>query len=184
MKRLLIASTALALTLITIPAFPQSAKEALLALKKMEARCQSGISYQDYGPAVSDARIPINSFAESEDGKKSSELTEFLNKAMSHYEYAGKIWQLRFNPFFQGYGIIEVTSSLGQEIGELYPKADAKNEKYIVEEILPVVWEAAAKELEHATNLYTKTEGDLSNEIEMLKKEHEKPAAKNDQTEK
>ena len=173
-KRLLISTVVLALSLMTVPASAQSAKEAILALKKIEASCQSGISYMDYGPAVSDAKAPLNSFAGSEQAKKSPELTDSLNKVMSHYEYAGKIWQLRFNPFFQGYGIIEVNSSLGQEISASYPKASAKDEKYIVEEILPVVWQAAAKDLETVMTLYTASEGDMSSEIENSIKENKK----------
>jgi hypothetical protein len=184
MKKLLIASTVFALTFMTIPAFAQSVKEAVVALKKLEARCQSGISYTDYGPAVGDAKVPVNLLLESEHAKRSPELTDSINRVMNHYEFAGKIWQLRFSPFFQGYGLIEVNSSLGQEIGTLYPKANAKNEKYFVEEIVPLVWEAASKELENTATLYTKTEGDMPSEIEKLNKENGKLKADTAQPEK
>lgn len=182
MKRLLPLSFVLALTVVTVPAFAQSAKEAILALKKIESRCQSGISYADYDPAVGDAKVPVSLFLESEEAKRSPELTDSMNKVISHYEYAGKIWQLRFSPFFQGYGIITADSSLGEEINALYPKARAKNEKYFVEEILPVVWEAAAVELERATTLYTNSGGDISDEIKELNKVNEKPTGENAQT--
>jgi hypothetical protein len=184
MKKLIIASVVLALTLMAIPAFAQSAKEAVMALKNLEARCQAGISYLDYGPAVGDAKVPVNLFTESRDAKNSPELTDSINKVMNHYEYAGKIWQLRFSPFFQGYGLIEVNSALGQEINALYPKATATDEKYFVEEILPVVWQAAARELENTAVLYTQTDGGVTNEIEKLNKKNEKPKAEDAQPEK
>jgi hypothetical protein len=82
------------LVIIILPgiAFGQSAKDAFKALKKLEAKCQSGISYRDYGPALGDAKFEFNMFLESEEAKIKPELANSINKAMGHYIAAGTIW--------------------------------------------------------------------------------------------
>ena len=56
--------------LIPIFAYADNTKDAVMALKKMEARVQSGISYRDYGNALADAKFPVNLFMESIEVKK------------------------------------------------------------------------------------------------------------------
>ena len=62
--------------LIPIFAYADNTKDAVMALKKMEARVQSGISYRDYGNALADAKFPVNLFMESIEVKKNPELTD------------------------------------------------------------------------------------------------------------
>ena len=42
-----------------ISAQAQPAKNAVRALEKLETRCESGISYQDYGIAIVNAKLPV-----------------------------------------------------------------------------------------------------------------------------
>lgn len=169
-KKIFIALTVIGLTFTAITAFAQTAKEAIFGLKKLQARCQSGISYRDYGNAVGDAKFPVNLFAESAEAKTNPQLLESINKVMKHYEFAGILW----NDKISNTGLIYADSYLGKEIAQLYPQARlATNNSYWVDSLLPIIWAEASKELENATKLYAKTEGDTSNDIDKLKKENE-----------
>lgn len=74
-------------------AYAQSAKEAVMALKRLEARVQAGISYRDYGPALGEAKFPVNMYIESLDAKKTTELSGLIEKTMFHYEQAAFVWK-------------------------------------------------------------------------------------------
>jgi len=86
MKKLFIAVMVIGLTFAAVTTFAQSAKEAVLALKKLEARCQAGLSRSEYYSALGDAKFPVNLYMESSDAKQYSELTESINKVMQFYE--------------------------------------------------------------------------------------------------
>ncbi|MGD0217487.1 MAG: hypothetical protein ABSC45_08265 [Desulfobaccales bacterium] len=59
-------------------AFSQSAKDALRAMKKLQARTQAGISYNDYAPALGEAKFEINLFLESPAAKENYKFTEAI----------------------------------------------------------------------------------------------------------
>src|SRR6266481_1879701 len=70
------------------PVLPQQAKDAVLALKKLEARIQSGVNYDDYIRALGDARFSVNLFTDSQEAKKYLELVKTVKDAMSDYQFA------------------------------------------------------------------------------------------------
>jgi hypothetical protein len=72
--------------------YTQSPKEAYRALKKIEARCQTGISYRDYGSSLGDAKFELNMFFEGPEAKDKPELVYFLKEAMKYYEEALDLW--------------------------------------------------------------------------------------------
>jgi hypothetical protein len=76
--------------------FAQSSKEALMALKKLQAKIQVGISYKEYGPACGDAKFPVNLFLESPQAKQNVKFTQSIKDAMKHYEGALEVWSCRF----------------------------------------------------------------------------------------
>jgi len=69
-KKLFIAAMVICLTFTTITAFAQTAKEAVFGLKKLQARCEAGINYNDYSNAIADAKFPVTLYMESADAKK------------------------------------------------------------------------------------------------------------------
>ncbi len=168
------------LILISNIAHAQSAKEAIMGLKKLEARCQSGISYRDYSNAVADAKFPVNLFLESSTSKNNKELSTSISKAMLHYEMAGAFWNNKFSIWEYS-----VSKDSEEEIIKIYPEADkdAQNNgarmnynghnHMVVDFLLPVVWREASKELDNATKLYAKIEGHSSGDKDKLKKENE-----------
>jgi hypothetical protein len=188
-RRLMVAVITIFLTccLLALPegAFAQSAKEAVMALKKLEARVQAGISYRDYGPALGEAKFPINLFMESADAKNHPELTEAFNKTMKHYEYAGSLWNLKVSnipiPFFV------VESDIGKEVKNKYPQAPSKmpghskfdKETYYVSELLPFIWAEASNELKQASSLLVQETTRANDEMETLKKTNQELTVEN-----
>jgi hypothetical protein len=167
--------------MFSVPVYAQTAKEAVMGLKKLQARVQSGISYRDYSNAVADAKFPVNLYMESADAKKYTELTESMNKAMEHYEFAGVVWQDAFsNTAMRG----SLTRPVENAIVKLYPQADkeikdggARSKDYglnflLKEAVFMIVWAEASKELGNTTRLLAKTEENSSSELSNLKNEN------------
>jgi hypothetical protein len=97
------------LIFVSMPSFSfaQSAKEALMALKKLQAKIQIGISYKEYGPACGDAKFPVNLFLEGDEAKKDFKFTQAIKTAMKHYEGAFEVWGCMFGL----YGLTEVLTT-------------------------------------------------------------------------
>ena len=188
MKKIFIAVMVIGLTFTAITAYAQSAKEAIMGLKKLEARCQSGISYRDYSSALGEAKFPVNLYKESKEASKNIKLTESILRAMGHYERAGSYWSYKFSIWELG-----VNKDSEKGIIEIYPDADKdayhdgarttsqtiSGNRMLVDFLLRVVWREAGKELANASNLYSQAETELSNETENLRKENEKLKAEN-----
>jgi hypothetical protein len=73
--------------------YAQSAKEAVMALKKMEARVQSGIAYRDYRPALGETKFSVNIYLDTSEAKIYPELTSLIERVMVHYEQAGFVFE-------------------------------------------------------------------------------------------
>lgn len=154
--------------------YADSAKGAVMALKKLQAKCQSGVSYREYVNALGEAKFPVNLFIESSEAPKFPELTASINKAMKHYEYASTLWNTKMSSKFGD--LIKVDSEKGREIKELYPKAQPskvnKDEHYYVDSLLTVIWNEATEELDETTKLYAAIGEKSLSEIDTLKKEN------------
>ena len=167
---------------ISIPVYAQSAKDALMGLKKLQTRCEAGISYRDYSNAVADAKFPVKLFLESSDANKSPELIESIIKVMKHYEFAGMVWQNAFsNSALRG----SLTKPMENVIIKQYPRADkdikeggAHSKDYgldflLKEAVFAIIWDEASKELDNSTKLFAKTEETTSSELANFKHEIE-----------
>jgi len=178
-KKVFVAVMVIGLTLTAVPVFAQSGKEALFGLKKLQARCQSGISYRDYSNAVADAKFPVSLFMESADAKKFLDLTNSMKAVMTHYEYAGNLWNQKMSArrdgskheFYLNGGFIATDSALGKEFKNLYPGATATNGYYEVSSSLSHIWGNAAQELKNTTILYAQVERTDANDLDKSKKE-------------
>lgn len=161
--------------MLSVPVYAQTAKEAVMGLKKLQARCQSGIAYRDYSNAVADAKFPVNLFMENADASKYPELTASIDKVMKHYEYAGGLWNHKLSSRFAA--LIKCDSKLAVEINKLYPQAErvsalSEEDCYFVDSVFPVIWAAASKELENTTKLLAKMDDYSSSELGNLKREN------------
>ncbi len=171
----------------------QPAKDVLMALKKLQARTQTGINYQDYGTALGEAKFPYNLFIESKDALNYPEYTASIIKVMGHYDFAYSIWDTKIKMVrlnnsgglrIPGYGeSVSFEIPKGQEILLLYPDAnehlvDSKAlgekkeiKKIFVDSFLPIIWKEASRELDNTTKLYAKMEDKSSDETATLKNE-------------
>lgn len=91
MKRHVISIACLFIIALPTIAIAQSAKEAFIALKKMEARLQAGISVRDYSVALGETKFPVNLYLEGPEAKENMELSLLIEKVMKHYENIGTI---------------------------------------------------------------------------------------------
>jgi len=156
-------------------AYGQSAKEAFKALKKVEARTETGVSYKDYPEVISDAKVEVDGFLRSKEAKKNSEVAEHMKKAMDYYLLAGDIWRMKFNRG-NANDLIYPDTDEGRLVAKLYPKAKPRGSKlpagvrstpemersmarpvYFIPEILSNIWGDATKELKMASE-YLKTD--------------------------
>jgi len=103
---------------------PESAKNAVKALKKLEARCQAGISYRDYSPALGEAKFETNMFLQSKDAEDFKELRSSISKAVGHYEYANVIWQYKF---LLNKDLFELDSDFSKSFLKAYPEANKQD---------------------------------------------------------
>jgi hypothetical protein len=137
-------------------AYGQSAKDAIKALKKIEARTETGITKKDYSAALADTKVEVNLFLESKAGKKNPQLTDHIKKALYLFEIANTIWGEKFTPYATRYeqiGAVAVDSDYGKLIRKLYPKArTSKPGEYIVDIVLSDIWADASKEIKMLVN--------------------------------
>ena len=144
-------------------AFGQSAKEAISALKILEARTEAGISYKDYGPALGGAKFEVNMYLDTKEAKSKVKLTESIKKTLRHYENAAKVWRGALN----NNGIIYTNTKLAEWIIQVYPDTkkpyneggatqmsnDGKGEFLMYPKLIRMIWNEASSELKSATAL-------------------------------
>lgn len=72
----------------------QQAKDAVLSLKKLEAKTQVGVSFDDYYKTLSESKLMVNIYLEGGDAKGEKELADLIKGVMGEYEFAGAIWRV------------------------------------------------------------------------------------------
>jgi hypothetical protein len=73
---------------VIVKAFPESAKNAVRALKKMEARCSSGLTVGNYNSALGDATFEVNMFVQSKESNDFESLKSSVIKTEQFYKQA------------------------------------------------------------------------------------------------
>ena len=163
MKKCLIISFVFIISLIfSISANAQSAKNAVRTLEKLETRCESGVSYQDYSIALMNAKLPVNSYLESPGSSNNSALADSIKKIMAHYEFVGRAWQdansNEGNP-------TPFSAGMELEIIGRYPITDKpiseggarqNNRTLMKENVIMIIWGVASGELKKAKLLLDK----------------------------
>jgi hypothetical protein len=144
----------------------QTANDAYLALKKMEAKTQVGITYRDYAPALAETKFEVERFLESKSAKKNPELSEHLDKALTLYIHAKDIFDLKMD----GEKVF-VDDIKGELVRKIYPKAISRpwqlgeslrkvaresglpydRRVYNLSEVLSGLWGDASKEIKKSS---------------------------------
>jgi len=122
------------------------AKEAVSALKKVEARLQVGISYQDYTKLLGETLHQVNLFLESPESTQKPELAQSIRNVFSYYMM---IKTLSFN-VDRGINLYSREDDpLWQEIITSHPGAKWNDLQYTIQ----LIMKAAGEELKKTTNL-------------------------------
>lgn len=157
MKRIILALVLLALS---SGACAETGKDAVKALMKIQARCQTGVTYRDYTPLVGDAKLEINLYEKSGE-TKNSEMLVSLKRAMEHYQMASSVWSTKFGKY--GRDKIEVNNKLASFYFGVYPGANKNRSeggalidsgRYMdVMAAVKYIWGEADKELTAISNV-------------------------------
>ena len=141
-------------------ALAQTAKDAFRSLKKVEARIETGVSYQDYPQVIANAEKEVNMFLKSDEANKNPQFAKKIKTAMDYYMTAMEIWDIKFN-CFDDYimEIIVINNKCGMEIKRLYPNSKAEllpgnfGPVYVVSNVLRSIFNDASKELKKASEI-------------------------------
>jgi hypothetical protein len=176
MKKIIVVSF-LILLFIVPAAHGQSARDAVKALKRIEARADMGISYNEYVLAVADARVEVQMYLESHEAKQKAELTDRIKKILGHYETAREVWKNKVSRT-QDLGTVfghliclndEPDGVLGRRLLKEYPQADKpvdhggaltkraykkdRCQEVLVDNLILIIWQEASKDLLQATRM-------------------------------
>ena len=75
----------------------QTAKEAVSAMKILQARIDQGTTFRDYVSAAGTMRYQVNEYLESDVAKMNPEQTEVISNALKAYELLGTGWNERLH---------------------------------------------------------------------------------------
>lgn len=156
--------------------FAQSAKDAVMALQKLETRCNMGVSHRDYFPALGDAMFPVNLYLKSEESKSNPEMKLAILKIVGHYALIGKIFQLNSEGLYGLYS--------GKVLSNEYPNMktcgnparDNRGLSFdmrIRECLISIVLIKATEDLSNTTTLLSQSKPAEDNEVERLRKEND-----------
>ena len=152
------------LLLIVFQAAAQTAKDAVMALRKLQAKVEAGVTYRDYRSSLGDAKFEVDLFLEKHPpSAKEARIQSSVDKAYMHYSMAAKVWDVkiakgRYGPCVLGYE----DSDLLKILFELYP--ELKDERVLsgisgnygplcVDDFMQAAWREARKELRTAISL-------------------------------
>jgi FtsZ-binding cell division protein ZapB len=164
---------------------PQKAKNALMSLKRLEAKTQMGIDYETFMNMLSNVKFPLNLLQESDESKNYPELSKAISSAFQHFSNAGNVWQEKI-----GGGLsVAISSPMGKSISRIYPNANEDInaggalqriilvKSYNYDALIKIMFHAASRDIENATIMLSKFENMPSEsqkppeDITMLKKE-------------
>jgi hypothetical protein len=211
MKRNIIVSVVLFIIVLSADVFGQPAKESVMALKNFQIRCETGILYKDYSPALAKAKIPVSLYLESAEAKNTPTLSEALKMAITHYDNAQKVWDAKYSPDKKVYNYICSTfnPTLYDRMTRVYPDIKVTDNSLLItsipcfniDEAVQLIWSKAAGEIGKASDLLAHPETepaekkagpgqskdtmpDLQKRIDDLIKENERQKDENDKLKK
>jgi hypothetical protein len=164
MKRNVILSVVLLFFAFSPNVFGQTAREAVMALKKLQTRCSIGLSYSDYSSALAEAKSPVKLYLESPEAKNAPALLQALITALSHYDSVIRVWGYEFTKTSITNEIYSKSdSSLYNAIKIDYPDVTVhssflKCDYIVIDEAISIIWSKAAGEVGLASDLLAKAD--------------------------
>ncbi|HVN71520.1 MAG TPA: hypothetical protein VMU10_05825, partial [Desulfomonilia bacterium] len=141
---------------ISANAFGQSAKEALAAIKKLQIKCESGILYKDYSPALNEAKSPVMLYLENPASKNAPAFSQALSNALGHYELANEVFVYMFKGGMGKHFESTQNPALFEKIRQAYPELHIYGQRdgsgFSCAEAIQLMWTKAASEIEKASD--------------------------------
>ena len=141
-------------------ALGQTGKDAFKSLKKVEAKIESGVSYQDYQQVIADTKHEVDMFLESSEANKNHQFAYHIKTSIDYYMTAENIWDIKFNCQDDiVMEIIGVNSNCGRQLKRLYPNSKAEilpgnlGPVYVVSNVLRNIFNDASKQLKKASEI-------------------------------
>lgn len=138
---------------ISAKAAGPSAAEALNALKELQLKCETGMTNQEYQPALNHAGNPVHRFLDASGSRNFPEFAAALKKALACYQDAGKVLLLRND---SGYFLSGQDPDLFETLKRSYPDLKLTDLKgvpaFSCDEAVQLMWVKAASEIEKASD--------------------------------
>lgn len=154
MKRCVILSAVLILVVSVQSVYAQSAKEALMSLKKLQSKCEAGILYNEYPPSLAETKAQVMDYLQSPLSSDEPEFAEALGSALGHYECAGQVFDYMYKAGAGQHFVSTLDPSLFAKVKQRYPELNIYVNKDIsgfsYSEAIQVMWARAASEVERA----------------------------------
>ncbi|HML54295.1 MAG TPA: hypothetical protein PKC79_09385 [Solidesulfovibrio magneticus] len=111
-------------------AFATETNDVYIAMKRMEAATQSGISYKDFGKEMIDLQLAVNLFNESKSSGNNPSFTEQINRAFKYYKLSDSFWKYYItNGYKSSPGfIMKVSEPAARELITLFPDESKSSE--------------------------------------------------------
>lgn len=124
--------------------FSTAAKAALRSLKALDSVAEGGVTYNDYGPRVSDTKIKVNEFLdEYGQSQMLPDFIEHLSVAMAYYVEASTAWSAKMTKSYKQVPPDSYVYKCGK-----WARVSSKNEFYqIVGLDIPSLWACAKAEI-------------------------------------
>jgi hypothetical protein len=138
----------------------QTARDAVRAFAKLDARTETGVSYRDYVAALGDLNFELQSFAESAESRKYPEVQKALDLAMLRHLEAKELWGLTFGR--SGSKSLTATSEIARAFLARYPDAARplkdggamlSGGNVSIEFLIPFIWQDASRNVAKAKQL-------------------------------
>ena len=140
--------------LLPITVFADTSRDAIKALKKIEAYTQIGVSKTEYVAALRDAQFEVNLYfyLDNPDHKKEHELSALINQIMENYVFAGNLWK-------QGEWIhLREATELLKKHPDISQDANIVQERTVqIQPAISFIWEKASADLKKAQKFILKS---------------------------
>jgi len=141
-------------------ALGQTGMDAFKSLKKVEAKIESGVSYEAYPQVLADAKQKVDMFLESSKAKTYPQFAYHIKTAMDYYMTAEDVWDIKFNckdEFVME--MIGINTNCGRQIKRLYHNSKAEilpgnlGPFYVISNVLRNIFNDASNQLKKASEI-------------------------------
>ena len=145
----------------------QSATEAIMALKKLSAKIEVGISYREYTSELGNVNSAVKEFEGSDEAKRRPGVKAAISRVMGHYSFAQAVWLTKISGYAKNY--LSTKDSISANIISQYPdvqksvsEGGALSEGFglYIEEVVSIIWNTAGNDLARASESFAATKPD------------------------